>query len=71
MAGGATLLEQMDVYQKACLLADSVWDIVDAWKYFEKKTVGDQLVRSIDSIGANIAEGYGRYHYGEKLKFYY
>lgn len=49
----------MDVYQKACLLADSVWDIVDAWKYFEKKTVGDQLVRSIDSIGEILQKDMG------------
>ncbi|GIV44793.1 MAG: hypothetical protein KatS3mg035_1916 [Bacteroidia bacterium] len=31
--------------------------------------MGDQFVRATDSIGANIAEGYGRFHYLEKLKF--
>jgi len=36
-----------------------------------KKVIGDQMIRSIDSVGANIAEGYGRYHYLDKIKFYY
>lgn len=29
------------------------------------------MIRSVDSVGANIAEGYGRYHYLDKIKFYY
>ncbi|MCL7452844.1 MAG: four helix bundle protein, partial [Anaerolineae bacterium] len=33
--------------------------------------VGKQLVRAVDSIGANIAEAYGRFHWGEKLQFLY
>jgi len=28
-------------------------------------------MRSIDSVGANIAEGYGRFHYLDRIKFYY
>ena len=36
-----------------------------------KKILGDQMITSVDSIGANIAEGYGRYHYLDKNKFYY
>ena len=31
-----------------------------SWRYFEKNTVGLQLVKAADSIGANIAEGAGR-----------
>jgi four helix bundle protein len=33
--------------------------------------MGDQFIESADSVGANIAEGYGRYHYLDKIKFYY
>lgn len=48
-----------------------VWDIVIKWDYFNKKTVGDQWVRSTDSMSANIAEGYGRYFFKDTIKFYY
>ena len=40
------------------------------WTNFQKSTVGHQLVRSADSISANIAEGFGRYHKKDKIKFY-
>jgi four helix bundle protein len=33
--------------------------------------MGDQSIRSTDSVGANIAEGYGRFHYLDKIRFYY
>jgi len=33
--------------------------------------MGDQFIRSTDSIGANIAEGYSRFHYLDKVRFYY
>ena len=52
--------EELKVFQLAEQLADKVWDIVMSWKYFEKETVGKQLVQSADSIGANISEGAGR-----------
>lgn len=39
--------------------------------FMDKKHIGDQFLRSVDSIGANIAEGYGRFHYLDKVRFYY
>ena len=33
--------------------------------------MGDQFIESTDSVGANIAEGYHRFHYLDKIKFYY
>ena len=35
-----------------------------------KKTVGSQFVTAVDSISANVAEGFGRYHKKDKIKFY-
>ncbi|MDY7033732.1 MAG: four helix bundle protein [Thermodesulfobacteriota bacterium] len=52
--------EDLRVFQLAEKLADEIWNIVIKWEYFEKDTIGKQLVRSTDSIGANIAEGAGR-----------
>jgi four helix bundle protein len=61
--------EQLRVYQAAEKLADEVWDIVVGWNYFAKDTVGKQLVRAADSIGANIAEGCGRWNYRDNRRF--
>ncbi len=52
--------EDLRVFQLAEKLCDEIWDIAKSWRYFEKNTVGIQLVKSGDSIGANIAEGAGR-----------
>ncbi len=35
----------------------------------ERFRLGDQALRAARSITANIAEGYGRYHYLDNLKF--
>jgi four helix bundle protein len=52
-------------------LGEVVWDFVAGWDYFAKDTVGKQLVRSADSIAANLAEGFGRFHFKEKQRFCY
>jgi four helix bundle protein len=62
-------LEDLEVYQLAEGFSDEIWVIVSGWEYFAKDTVGKQVVRSADSIGANIAEGYGRYHFKENRNF--
>lgn len=51
--------------------SDSIWEIVMGWEQFRKDTIGKQIVRSADSIGANIAEGYGRFYYKESKQFYF
>lgn len=64
-------LDDLKVYKKAMDLGDQVWGLVEDWDYFQKDTVGKQLVRSVDSIAANISEGYGRFHYKEAQHFGY
>ena len=52
--------ENLRIYQLSEKLADRVWESVLRWDSLAKDTVGKQLVRAADSIGANIAEGSGR-----------
>ena len=55
-----TNFENLEIYTLAAQLADGVWDIVLRWNKLAQHTVGTQLVRSADRVGANIAEGSGR-----------
>ncbi|MEH1831791.1 MAG: four helix bundle protein [Nostoc sp.] len=51
--------EDLKVYQLAQKLANEIWRIVQEWDNFTKDTLGKQIVRSADSICANIAESRG------------
>ncbi|MBI2613958.1 MAG: four helix bundle protein [Candidatus Levybacteria bacterium] len=64
-------LNDTSAYKKSLALSNYVWDIVIKWDWFAKKTVGSQFVEAVDSISANIAEGFGRYGKKDKIKFYY
>lgn len=61
--------ENLIVYQLSERLADEIWEIVEGWRHFPRDTVGKQLVRAADSIGANIAEGNGRGSYQDNRRF--
>ena len=61
--------ENLKVYQLSEELADLAWKIAIKWSYFARDTVGKQLVRAADSVGANIAEGSGRGTYKENRRF--
>ena len=63
-------LKDITAYRIAFNLSNYVWDIVVEWDYFVKDTVGKQLVKAVDSIAANIAEGFGRYFKKDKVNFY-
>lgn len=62
-------LNNISSYKSSFLLSNHVWKIVIEWDFFAKDTVGKQMVRSFDSISANIAEGFGRYGKKDKIKF--
>ena len=63
-------LSDIDAYIWSFHLSNYVWDIIVKWDWFAKKTVGSQFVTAVDSISANVAEGFGRYHKKDKIKFY-
>jgi len=61
--------QNLRVYQLAEVLADSIWEIVVGWDGLARDTVGKQVVRAADGIGANIAEGVGRGSYVDNRRF--
>jgi four helix bundle protein len=64
-------LGDLEIYQLAKEISRKAWRIYEKLDWQSKKTMGNQWISAIDSIGANIAEGFGRYHYLDKNKFNY
>lgn len=64
-----TNFEKLRVYRLSEKLADELWRTVIGWSYFDRDTVGKQMVRAGDSIGANIAEGAGRGTFLDNRRF--
>jgi four helix bundle protein len=64
-------LEDLVIYRTAERYCDRIYCLVQAWPSFDRQTTGSQLVRAADSIGANIAESYGRYRPNDRAHFLY
>ena len=64
-------LEELEVYQMAMDVAEKIQILVGNWEYFAKDTIGKQIIKSADSVGANLSEGFGRYFYKENKQFCY
>lgn len=63
-------LNDIGAYKIAFHLSNDVWDVVQKWDFLAKDTIGKQFIRAVDSISANIAEGFGRYSKKDKILFY-
>ncbi len=64
-------LNDIEAYRVAFRLSNYVWNIVYRnWDFFAKKAIGVQFVNAVDSISANIAEGFGRHFKRDKINFY-
>lgn len=64
-------LKDLEVYKLANEISDSAWKVYNELGWQDKKIIGDQFISAIDSIGADIAEGFGRFHYLDRNKFNY
>ena len=63
-------LNDIEAFRVSFHLGNYVWDVVLKWNNFSQRTVGEQFVRGVDSMSANLAEGFGRYGKRDKIKFY-
>jgi len=63
--------KNLEVYRLANKLTLDIYELTADFPAEEKFSLVDQLKRAASSIGANIAEGFGRYHTKEYIKFLY
>ncbi|GAB2966379.1 hypothetical protein GCM10027048_40900 [Hymenobacter coalescens] len=63
-------LADIECYRISFALSNAVWAQVTSWPPMAQRTVGEQFIRAVDSVSANIAEGFGRYGKKDKIKFY-
>lgn len=64
-------VHDLDVYRLARKLSGLAWLVYDRLTFQQRKIWGDQMLTAVDSVGANITEGYARFHFSEKSRFYY
>ena len=64
-------VQDLEIYKLARELSKIGWQIYDQLNWQDKKTMGDQFIRATDSFGANLVEGYARFHFLDKIKFCY
>ena len=63
-------MEQRDVFLRYEVVVDWAWEVVKKWPPLAIDTVGKQLIRAADSIGANLVEGDGRFSKADGLHFF-
>ena len=59
----------LEVLKKSRILRNTITEIVKSFPNDEKYRLTDQIIRSSRSIGNNIAEGHGRFHYNDASRF--
>jgi four helix bundle protein len=64
-------ISELEIYQLGLKIGDVTYQMISHWGNFEKNTIGYQLIRAVDSIPANISEGYGRYYFKDQRRFCY
>jgi four helix bundle protein len=52
---------QLVAYRLSIDIGTELHRAIRDWSGFDRNTVGLQMIRAIDSVGANIAEGMGRW----------
>ena len=60
----------LEVWKKARVLRNNLAELTKRFPSEEKYRLSDQMIRSSRSIGNNIAEGHGRFHFADEAKFF-
>jgi four helix bundle protein len=63
------VFRDLEVYRRSTALADRLRSAVLRWSPLDQWTVGVQLIRAVDSVGANLAEGSGRVTDNDRRRF--
>lgn len=61
----------LEIWKESNLLCIEIYKLTEEFPKRETYGIIDQIRRAASSVGANIAEGFGRFHYKDKIKFYY
>jgi four helix bundle protein len=65
-------LDKLEIWQRACDFTVTVYkNVLPKLPAEEKWNLASQIRRSAQSIPANIAEGHGRYHFLDNVRFCY
>lgn len=69
--GKIAKFSDLDAWQEAHMLVGLVYKLTGKFPKSEVYGLTSQLRRAVVSITANIAEGFSRFHYKDRLRFYY
>jgi four helix bundle protein len=61
--------EELEVWKASQELRNSIWELTKTFPKEERYRLSDQLIRASRSVFANIAEGFGRFHFQENIQF--
>ena len=61
--------EDLEIWKEARDMRNQISKLVKVFPKEEKYRLSDQLIRASRSVTANLAEGYGRFHYKENIQF--
>lgn len=71
MREGPKNFYDLDAWKLSRILVKRIYKIIKKFPKYENFNIVDQMRRAVVSIPANIAEGYARYYFKEKIRFYY
>ena len=62
-------LKDLKIYQLSTQIRRNTWQLAKSFPADEKYRLVDQIIRSTRKCPANIAEGYGRFHWQENIQY--